>query len=83
MLSDEDKKDVIENKSKYSLEEIESKLAVICFKKKVNFNLDTNSENENSTKETEDSVITFNIDNAEDSTPDWVKEVESTMNSKF
>ena len=41
MLSDEDKKDVIENKSKYSLEEIESKLAVICFKKKVNFNLET------------------------------------------
>jgi len=39
MLSDEDKRDVIEHKEEYTLEEIESKLAVICFKKKVNFNL--------------------------------------------
>jgi len=38
MLSEEDKKDVIENKTKYSLEEIKAKLAVICFEKKVNFN---------------------------------------------
>ena len=83
MLSDEDKKDVIENKTKYSLEEIESKLAVICFKKKVNFNLDSSSENENNKKETENPVTTFNVDNREDSTPDWIKAVESTMNSKF
>ena len=83
MLSDEDKKDVIENKDKYTFEEIESKLAVICFKKKVNFNLDITSENENSVKETEDPVTTFNIDNKEDSTPDWIKAVESTMNNRF
>lgn len=83
MLSDEDKKDVIENKAKYSLEEIESKLAVICFKKKVNFNLDNSSENEDKKKETEIPVTTFNVDNREDSTPDWIKAVESTMNSKF
>lgn len=83
MLSEEDKKDVIENKTKYSLEEIESKLAVICFKKKVNFNLDSSSENENNKKETENPVTTFNVDNREDSTPDWIKAVESTMNSKF
>jgi len=38
MLSEEDKKDVIENKAKYSLEEIKAKLAVVCFEKKVNFN---------------------------------------------
>ena len=81
MLSNEDKKDVIENKDKYTLEEIEAKLAVICFKKKVNFNLDVNSENEESTKETEESVITFNVDNKEDSTPDWIKAVESTMSN--
>ena len=36
MLSDEDKKDVIENKSKYSLDDIEAKLSVICVEKKVN-----------------------------------------------
>jgi len=83
MLSDEDKKDVIENKANYSLEEIESKLAVICFKKKVNFNLDDSSENEDNKKETENPVTTFNVDNREDSTPDWIKAVESTMNSRF
>lgn len=37
MLSDEDKKDVMENKRNYSLEDIEAKLAVICYRKKVNF----------------------------------------------
>jgi hypothetical protein len=79
MLSDEDKKDVIENKDKYSLEEIESKLAVICFKKKVNFNLENLEENDNSKRE--EVVTTFNVDNKEDSTPDWIKAVESTMNS--
>ena len=84
MVSDEDKKDVIENKTQYSLEEIESKLAVICFKKKVNINLDTASENENSMKETVEPVTTFNIDSTVvDSTPEWIKAVESTMNSNF
>ena len=46
MLSDEDKKDVIENKSNYSLDEIESKLCVICVRKKVNFDLDNTEKNE-------------------------------------
>lgn len=46
MLSEEDKKDVLENKRNYSLEQIEEKLAVICFRKKVNFDLDTSSKNE-------------------------------------
>ena len=62
MLSEEDKKDVIENKA--------------------NFNLEDSSENEDSKKE-EKSVITCNVDNTEDSTPDWIKAVESTMNSRF
>ena len=47
MLSDEDKKDVIENKSNYSLDDIEAKLSVICVRKKVNFDLDNSSKNEN------------------------------------
>ena len=46
MLTEEDKKDVIENKSKYTIDEIKAKLAVICFDKKVNFNLEDSSENE-------------------------------------
>jgi len=45
MLSDEDKADVLTNKEKYTLDEIKSKLAVICFEKKVNFNSDTFDKN--------------------------------------
>lgn len=78
MLSDEDKKDVIENKSNYSLEDIKAKLAVICFEKKVNFNLDINSKNEDTTEEV---ITTFNLTNQENlDIPDWVKDVEQIMN---
>lgn len=84
MLSDEDKKEVIENKSNYTYDEIKAKLAVICFEKKVNFNLETPLENEEliDNKETENvPITTFNIKDTVDSTPDWVKAVESTMNN--
>ena len=37
MLSDEDKAEVIANKANYTVEDIEEKLSVICFRKKVNF----------------------------------------------
>jgi hypothetical protein len=77
MLSDEDKKDVIENKRTYSLEEIEAKLAVICYRKKVNFDLDTKSKNEE--EMTDNTVTTFNL-NTNDSTPDWIKAVEEVQN---
>ena len=85
MLSDEDKKDVIENKANYTLDEIKSKLAVICFQKKVNFNLDDSSKTEDSMKDSKDTDVTttFNIDQQEDLIPDWVKEVELNMNGNF
>ena len=37
MLSDEDKKDVIDNIDTYSLDDIEAKLSVICVRNKVIF----------------------------------------------
>jgi hypothetical protein len=40
MLSDEDKKDVIENIDTYSLDEIEAKLSIICVRNKVSFSLE-------------------------------------------
>ena len=76
MLSDEDKKDVIENKSKYSLDDIEAKLSVICVRKKVNFDLDSDKHNE-----VDEPVVTYNLnDVACDNLPAWLKAVESTKN---
>ena len=77
MLDEEDKKDVIENIDSYSLEEIESKLSVICVRKRVSFAC----EEEDNTS----GVTTYNINDAgEDaSTPAWVKAamaVAKTMN---
>ena len=80
MLSDEDKKDVVENKRNYSLDEIEAKLAVICYRKKVNFDLDDKSENEKNM--TDNTVTTFSLDNVNDSTPAWIKAVEEVQNRK-
>ena len=79
MLSDEDKEDVIANKSNYSLDEIEAKLSVICVRKKVNFDLDDTSKNE----EVEDTVVTYTMNNNEgSSTPAWIAALKNTRNSK-
>lgn len=83
MLSDEDKKDVIENKAKYSLEEIKSKLAIICFDKKVNFDLDDNSKNEEEVednKSNSDVTTTFALDNQDNGVPAWIKAVINKRN---
>ena len=78
MLSDEDKKDVIENKSKYTLDDIEKELSVICVRKKVNFNLDEEKE---STKEVV--PTTFNLNYAEENElPAWLKAVENHKNAE-
>ena len=77
MLSDEDKKDVVENKTKYTLDEIEAKLSVICVRKKVNFNLD----NEDSDSKEEQPAITYNLNAVvDDSLPAWLKAVEEKRN---
>ena len=67
MLTDEDKKDVIENIDTYSLDDIEAKLSIICVRNKVSFNLED---------EKETPPFTFNLDENEGydaSTPAWVK----------
>lgn len=74
MLSDEDKKDVIENKAKYSLEDIEAKLSVICVRKKVNFE---NNDSEAGQKP----AVTYNLDSAgSEDLPAWLKAVEDNKN---
>ena len=71
-LSEEDKKDVIENKSKYSVEDIESKLSVICVRKKINFNLE-----EASTLEKSEQITTYNLNNLSSGVPAWVNAVKN------
>jgi hypothetical protein len=73
MLSEEDKKDVIDNIATYSLDEIEAKLSVICFRNKINFSLEE--------EETEEEAnLTFNLANSEDdSAPAWIKAVRKNV----
>lgn len=77
MLSDEDKRDVIEHKTEYSLDEIEAKLSVIGFRKGINFSL-TNEENSN-VSEQEEPVNTYSLENQESNTlPAWLAAVQAT-----
>ena len=79
MLSDEDKKNVVENKSQYTLDEIEKELSVICVRKKVNFNL------AEETNEIKDEATTFNLNavSVEDANlPAWLKAVEDRKNAE-
>ena len=72
MLSDEDKKDVIEHIDEYSLDEIEAKLSVICVRNKVSFNLEEDKSTE---------TLNFSLNeaaNTVDDAPAWVKAVRQT-----
>lgn len=73
MLSDEDKADVIANKANYSLEEIEAKLSVICVRKKVSFDLEETSDEEENRKD----VMTYSLNNKEEieTVPEWISAV--------
>lgn len=74
MLSDEDKKNVIENKATFTLDEIKKELSVICFDKKVNF---TKAEE----KEEKETPTIFNLnDSVSSDLPAWLKAVEDNRN---
>lgn len=74
MLSDEDKKDVIDNKTKYSYDEIEAKLSVICVRNKVSF-----AQEDNDTRK---EPVVYNLDGqAEDSVPAWLKAIDDAHNN--
>lgn len=82
MLSDEDKKDVIENKSNYSYDEIEAKLSVICFRKKVNFNLNDETDSAEEIITPAAPVITFNLNETENSVPAYINALRNTQNTR-
>lgn len=75
MLSNEDKKDVMENKEKYSLDEIEAKLSVICFRKKINFA----SEKEEPEGEPV-APVTYSLENATEDVPAWLNSIRDAHN---
>lgn len=80
MLSDEDKAEVVSNKANYTVEDIEEKLSVICFRKKVNFDLEDNSKIDN---KIEQPAVTFNMSNLGASKPDWLIAVDNAKAKKF
>ena len=80
MLSDEDKQDVLENIDKYSLDEIEAKLSVICVRNKVSFNLD--EENKDETVPAVFSLDADEVSGDDSVTPAWVKAVQNVAKNK-
>lgn len=75
MLTDEDKKNVLENIDTYSLKDIEAELSIICVRKRVSFADESESEKPGAT--------TFNLTDTEEdeSTPAWVKAALSVAKS--
>lgn len=77
MLSDEDKADVRENIDKYSLDDIEAKLSVICFRNKVSFNT------EEDTSASKDTTFSLNsLDTSDSGVPAWIKVVRDVQKNK-
>ena len=82
MLTDEDKADVIENKSKYSLDDIEAKLSVICVRKKVNFDLDEDDASKDRKNDVDTNIMTYKLETEESSTPAWISALKKTQNNR-
>ena len=72
MLSDAEKKDCFDNIDKYSLDDIEAKLSVICVRNKVNFHLEEEEHKE------EPMVYQLGDNDDGDSAPAWIKAVRNT-----
>lgn len=74
MLSDADKADVVANIETYSLDDIEAKLAILCVRNKVSFNLDDEDK-----KAENDEPMIYNLgDDGNDGVPAWIKAVRET-----
>lgn len=78
MLSDEDKKEVIDHKAEYSYEDIKAKLAVIYVEKNVNFDMIDGQEEEADEAEP---AMTFSLDEeASEGVPAFVEALRHTQN---
>jgi hypothetical protein len=75
MLSDADKKNVVDNIDNYTVEQIEEKLSVICVRNKVSFDLD----DEDKSKENITTIFSLENDGiVDDTTPAWIKAIIDT-----
>ena len=72
-LTEEDKKDVVEHISEYSLSEIKSKLAVICF--------DKDCFSAEQPEEEKEPTMTVNINTYAVDRPEWLDAVDSRMSN--
>ena len=72
MLSDELKKEVVDNIDSYSLEDIEAKLSVLCVRNKVSFSLEDDRK--------EADPISYNLNDfgasSNDNVPEWIKAIQ-------
>lgn len=71
MLSDELKKDVVDNIDTYSLNDIEAKLSILCVRNKVSFDLENDKETD---------PISYNLNDtgaSNDNVPEWIKAIQS------
>lgn len=77
MLSDEDKAEYVNNIDKYSVEDIEAGLAIICVRNKVSFSLEEEDKS--------NPVMTYSLNDnnkePEVEAPAWVKAVQETQKS--
>ena len=74
MVADEDKKEILENIDTYSLDDIEAKLSVICFRKQIPF-----SQEETPAVAQPVTYGLASIDQEDSSIPAWVKAVLETQ----
>lgn len=77
MLSDDDKKEVVENIENYSLDEIEAKLSILCVRNKVNFNLAEDKEEQGMSLDINSAPGSF------DSAPAWVRAAEEVRKQQL
>ena len=77
MLSESDKKDVIDNIDTYSLSDIEAKLSIICVRNKVSFDLDVDTN----VGDTDTMPTTYNLGDSvvDDAVPAWVKAIQQNV----
>lgn len=73
MLPDEDLEQIKSEMDNYTLEEIESKLSIIAFRKQVNFSLETETQAED--------IVAYNL-STEESVPAWVKAIDKVKQNK-